>query len=201
LLTRLNSFSRRGLLRELLAPNSTQGDEAVEWLADTDPAMLPLSTSFEIFRNRFALFVFYYSTNGPAWVDKTNWLSNSSVCDWIGVSCTSDFVTSLDFGKLLEHHNVRRMLHLLSLAKTEFESLTIIVVIFFPCTILFPADIYYIFSGNGLSGSIPTEIGLLTMLTYLDFGDFVDFGELLDSKVASTPLLLPVSLQFLFCGN
>jgi hypothetical protein len=103
------SLSRLGYLHDLLAPNSTQGDEAVELLADTDPAMLPRNTSPEIFRNRYALVVLYYSTNGPGWFDNTTWLSDSSVCDWIGVSCTSDFVTSLDFGKLLEHHNVHKV--------------------------------------------------------------------------------------------
>jgi hypothetical protein len=84
------------------------------------------------------------------------------------------------------------MLHLLSLSKTKFEASRLSFVVFFPCTTLFPAGDDGR-SGNGLRGTIPTEIGLLTSLTYLNF------GELLYSKVASTPLLLPVSIQFLFC--
>jgi hypothetical protein len=102
------SSNRFGFLHNLLAPTSTHGElqyTAVEWLANADPAMLALVTSAEIFKNRYALFVLYYSTNGPGWNNNTNWLSSSSVCDWVGVNyCSStDIVADLYLCKLLEH--------------------------------------------------------------------------------------------------
>jgi hypothetical protein len=63
----------------------------------------------------------------------------------------------------------------MSLAENNLEASQLMFVIFFP-------------DDNDLRGPIPTEIGLLTGLIYLDF------GELLDRKVASTPRLLLVSL-------
>jgi hypothetical protein len=76
------SINRLGVLQNLLEPKSTQGDAAVVWLANEDSKVLPLDTSEEIFRNRYALVVFYNSTNRTGWNDNYNWFSESSVCFW-----------------------------------------------------------------------------------------------------------------------
>jgi hypothetical protein len=111
----LPSISRFGFLHDLLAPTSTMEDQiqsqAVDWLANMDPAMLPLNTSPEVFRNRYALVVLYFSTNGGGWAYNDNWLSNSSVCQWYGVIyCTgegyNDIVARLDLCKLLEQNTM-----------------------------------------------------------------------------------------------
>ncbi len=44
-----------------------------------------------------ALAALYRATNGPDWVDQTNWLSfdSSAPCQWFGVQCTDGHVTEL----------------------------------------------------------------------------------------------------------
>jgi hypothetical protein len=99
------SINRFDFLYDLLAPTSTPGEHqytAVAWLANTDEAMLPLDTSPDIFRNRYALVVLYYSTYGAEWANTTGWLSGSSVCSWEGVeSCSFDIGTTRYLGKSL----------------------------------------------------------------------------------------------------
>jgi hypothetical protein len=68
----------------------------------------------------------------------------------------------------------------MSLAETNLEASQLTFVVFFPCTIWSPDN-------NGLSGPLPTEIGLLASLEELDF------SELLDIKVVSTPCLFVAS--------
>jgi hypothetical protein len=104
------SANRLLSLHTLLAPSSVPGEiqyQAVEWLANTDPAALSLSsTSEEIFRNRYALVVLYYSSNGDDWHNNENWLSDTSVCSWYRVDCSSDVVMSVNLGRLLDHQDV-----------------------------------------------------------------------------------------------
>ena len=38
----------------------------------------------------------YYSTGGLNWIEQSGWLSNSIPCEWPGVSCTGEEVTSLE---------------------------------------------------------------------------------------------------------
>jgi hypothetical protein len=97
------SINRLDYIRNLLNLTSVLGvdqNRALEWLAEIDPAILQLNTPDVIFRNRYALVVLYYSTNGDKWNDNTGWLSSLSVCAWNGVSCSStDIVDYLELCK------------------------------------------------------------------------------------------------------
>lgn len=42
-----------------------------------------------------ALVALYNSTDGPNWVDNTDWLQTNMPCTWFGVTCTGNTVTSL----------------------------------------------------------------------------------------------------------
>ncbi|MEM9337183.1 MAG: hypothetical protein AAGA66_00520 [Bacteroidota bacterium] len=43
-----------------------------------------------------ALIDLYYSTDGPNWTNRTNWLSDAPVCDWEGVTVANGVVTLLE---------------------------------------------------------------------------------------------------------
>jgi hypothetical protein len=161
------STIRFEFLHDLLAPSSTQGGHhsaAVAWLANTDPAALPLDTSADIFRNRYACVVLYYSTNGDGWRNKANWFSNTSVCSWYGVhSCSSTGIaTSLRLRKLLDHKVVSIAalagFVIMTLAKTSLEASQ------FASSL---AHAHLVLDFNKLNGPIPSQIGLLTGLTDL----------------------------------
>ena len=36
---------------------------------------------------RAALQVFYEQAGGSNWLDNTSWLTNTSVCSWLGITC------------------------------------------------------------------------------------------------------------------
>jgi hypothetical protein len=42
-----------------------------------------------------ALVTLYNSTNGPGWVNRAGWLSNSTPCSWYGVACANGHVSAL----------------------------------------------------------------------------------------------------------
>jgi hypothetical protein len=103
---------------------SSSQAKALAWL-QTDPHF----STFELYRlhQRYALAVFYYSTNGEAWFNSTGWLSNTSECTWYMDTDTFQNVTE-DVCEEASH---------LSLFSLRY---------------------------NGLAGSIPKELELLTNL-------------------------------------
>jgi hypothetical protein len=57
---------------------------AKSWLCDTD-TWAPLANDPDLDRlwnERYAMVVFYYSTNGDGWWTNDKWLLSTSVCDW-----------------------------------------------------------------------------------------------------------------------
>jgi hypothetical protein len=43
-----------------------------------------------------ALVALYNSTNGPGWLDNTNWLETTTPCSWYGVLCSGGHVYDVD---------------------------------------------------------------------------------------------------------
>lgn len=43
---------------------------------------------FVVADDRQVLIEFYNATNGEEWRNKTNWLTNSSICSWFGIRCS-----------------------------------------------------------------------------------------------------------------
>ena len=43
-------------------------------------------TDYEI-QDRYALAVFFHSTGGETWNNKSGWLSSDSICAWAGITC------------------------------------------------------------------------------------------------------------------
>jgi hypothetical protein len=98
---------------------------------------------------RYALVVFYYSTNGQAWSTQTNWLTAKHSCEWFGVICDR-FVNYVEEVDLAANNAVGPI----------------------PGEIMFlPSMTALTLSNNGISGTLPAaHLGntpKLTML-YLD---------------------------------
>ena len=88
---------------------------------------------------------FYNATNGPNWVNKTNWLQGTSPCNWYGVSCTNGRVTQLYF----DHNNLTGTLPASLGSLSELKSLVIS-------------------SETNLSGALPVSLGNLNKLDFLE---------------------------------
>jgi hypothetical protein len=98
------------LARAIVTPlsgNETLWDEsspqfkALWWIVHEDPAqMMTLMMQDEtrslsnIFVERYAMAVLYFATDGPTWLGQTEFLGNSSICDWDdlsnGIGCNDD---------------------------------------------------------------------------------------------------------------
>eukprot|EP00980_Cylindrotheca_fusiformis_P011479 scaffold2663_cov73-Cylindrotheca_fusiformis.AAC.1 len=118
---------------------------ALKWLVNDDPRDLPIEEDSRELLERFSLVTFYYSTDGENWYLSSEWLNESSHCDWEGITCDrNDRVVEVFFGskEVLvgtlppEIGNLRKVKNL------DFDL-------------------------NNLEGSIPTEIGRLTLVTAL----------------------------------
>jgi hypothetical protein len=72
------------MLEAILADHDPLHADAKSWLCDTD-TWVPPSDDFDPDRSwneRYAMVVFYYSTNGNGWVNNDGWISSTSICDW-----------------------------------------------------------------------------------------------------------------------
>ncbi len=92
---------------------------------------------------RQALIALYTATNGPGWINSTNWNTTADVCDWYGVTVTNGNVTEINLNNNNLAGNIPPEIgNLLGLKALK----------------LF---------GNQLSGSLPMEIGNLSLLESL----------------------------------
>jgi hypothetical protein len=88
----------------ILTNTGTRQFEALDWLANSDPANLPiLTTSNRILVERYTLALLYFSAGGTSWVNQYNFLSADTVCNWNdggddpenGVFCVGAFVNAI----------------------------------------------------------------------------------------------------------
>ena len=102
--TRLSMFSTiiGSMFYDQLFPSSLAQGLALAWLAQEDPAYLPVDSEPETLLERFTLVLLYFATRGDNWPYRAGWLSNQHFCDWEGVICNeSQHVSELDFCKFL----------------------------------------------------------------------------------------------------
>ena len=132
------------------------------WLASSPLTVTP-PTVDSVASDRAALVAFYEATDGPNWVNSTNWLSDRPIGEWHGVTADGDGrVTQLDLnenqlsGPIPAELGGLTNLELLDLGENqlrgripaELGDLTFLQVLWL--------------SGNQLSGPIPAGLGSLT---------------------------------------
>ena len=149
----LSSYSGKAVLQD----SSTPQYQAFQWtLGDADGG----DWSDDVILQRYALASLFYSTAGLRWLSVTDFLLQVSYCNWDGVGCTNDTLTSLSLPSENLAGTVPREIGIL----TSLTSLDV--------------------SGNPLTGSLPVEIGLLTKLEVLDVSSTQDSN----AEVTNRPL-------------
>ena len=110
---------------------------ALDCLANEDTAILPLeSTLVDVFRERYALAVFYYSVldeeqmrEGLLAILKGSFTNENSICLWFGVDCHEDIsVNSLDWSNVYVVSRIPTEIGLLSnmtkLSASEYSAVS-----------------------------------------------------------------------------
>jgi hypothetical protein len=132
--------------------------QALEWLADEDPAQLDFNeTPLETVLERYALAVLFFGTMGESWRDSLGFLNSTSVCEWndnneLGVYCdaATGSVIELLLSKCVLYYSSGVSISLCAQHLTR-TYLPIIV------------------GDSSLEGTFPSELGLLARLVKIDF--------------------------------
>lgn len=117
-----------------------------------------------------ALLALYHSTNGPGWIDHTNWLETLTPSEWVGVTVDSGVVTQL----ILMDNGLSGSLpseigNLVGLLRLDLSNNLLSGSLpsgLFNLSNLLDLDL----SSNQLSGTIPPELGSMPNLSTLDLG-------------------------------
>jgi len=116
----------------------------------------------ELAVQKASLEALYQSTNGVLWTNNGNWLVDSNVCTWVGVSCDAEgYVTSISI-------NSNNVVGTLPSEMGELRYLTSLRM-----------------TSNAMNGTLPSELGNLSSLTTLDF-DRNSFTGTIPSQVLSS---------------
>ena len=118
------------------------------------PKPSPIQTPKPPITRRDALVALYNATDGPQWARKTNWLSDSPLGEWYGVTTDGGRVTDLN----LEGNHLRGQI------PSELGSLSNLT--------------WLNLARNQLTGAIPAELGNLSNLTWLRLWDNHLTGEI-----------------------
>jgi len=141
----------------------TDQQRALNWLAFDDPARLDTQIHpRERILQRYAAAVLYWRARGQSWMNNTGWMSGQHECSWRGFVCETKQIASHSDAQVTvwKDEEVVTELHL------HDNNLA---------TGFLPEEMFNIFSnlttlglyGNGLVGTIPSEIGRMTSLKQL----------------------------------
>ena len=105
--TLYNETRLEGIERVIKGVSNTDDTEscqykALQWLKYSDSINPPLFADDIQLIQRFSLITMYCALNGAFLSDITLWGSDSSECEWGGISCdNSGFITAVSLSKLL----------------------------------------------------------------------------------------------------
>jgi Leucine-rich repeat (LRR) protein len=164
---RLGQFIQQYLVpisgEEVFQDRNSPQFRAGEYIADVDPFTSEL-TSVELLADRYAAITFYYATNGENWdscslgdtsCEGGQWLVGD-VCGWFSVQCDDvGRISAILFGTILCVHNFD--------CRTKITSFFFLTSRHFLCIFSFLSSVSA--AGNGLTGSLPFELSLLTEMT------------------------------------
>ena len=133
--------------------SETPQKQALDWVANNDPLFNRTDTF--ITTQRYILAVLYFSTNGDAWADSLDFLSDKSACEWPQIQ-EGEFANSAircnSQGEInqiiIEYNNLNGTLPMELSQFTALEDLAL--------------------RGNLLHGTLPSEYGSLVRLEQLD---------------------------------
>lgn len=160
----LLNISDPALLQDLESPQY----KAMYWLANDDKMLdeidirnLTLS-EYDILTQRYAMAVFYHSTNGDQWYDKGEFLSTKKhICEW--GSGKEGVLPSSKHGNVIrcdESHNIQEMFFAVNHLKGQIPSELA----------QFRKNLVTLeLTGNVLHGSIPKSIETMSRIKTLDF--------------------------------
>ena len=139
-------------------PSGIWSNGAIMWVADRDDGKIyayNMPTFAGIQADRAALTALYHATDGPNWIDDTNWLTEEDLAEWAGVTTDAggraiglDLALNELTGEIPEELGQLTNLTSLDLNRNE------------------------------LTGEIPEELGQLTNLTSLDLNRNELTGEI-----------------------
>lgn len=135
----------------------TNQEKALHWLVDQDPLELQgFADELNRVRNRFVLTSIWFLTAPKSyWKDTTNWLSGAHECEWANVLCD-------------ESEGGERRIAQVAVQGIELGDENIVGVIPEDLALLSDGLVHLQLAINGLTGTIPTFLGMLTKLTFLD---------------------------------
>lgn len=186
ILARLDAVADPNLIRDESHPQGL----ATSWLIqETGQFRVCPDDDYCTLEQRWVMAVIYFSTNGDGWfqcsanpnatdlcgsdepfVGDSRFLSDTSECDWAGISCLQGCVTEIEF----EANN------LVGTIATEIG--------------LLPNLRIWGMERGGLTGSIPTQIGNLSNLIFIDL-DFNAITGSLSSELLSLSALTQLDLN------
>jgi len=121
-----------------------------------------------------ALSGLFDATGGNFWTNNDGWLNYTDVCDWYGVSCSNDgVITTID----LAENGLNGTLP----GNGVWDRLSNI-------------DTLYL-EGNDIIGSLPSDLGELTSLTFLDLS-YNNFENSIPSEFGSLSSLVLLDLSY-----
>lgn len=118
-----------------------------------------------------ALTDLYYDTAGQSWVNRTNWLQNSTPCNWYGVSCSAGHVVELELiGNRLTGAIPASIGGLTELQKLDLTSNSLQGNLPLGLTQLTKLQRLVLWR-NAIGGTIPTQLTTLAALQVLDLSE------------------------------
>jgi Leucine-rich repeat (LRR) protein len=136
----------------------TNKERAMYWLLDEDPLELQgFANELTRVRQRYVLSSMWFSTVAEnLWQNTTNWLSGAHECDWANVVCSDS------------SSGERQITEVMILQKLDLGGDEIVGAISEDLALLSDGLQYLQLAYNGLTGTIPSALGLLTKLTLFD---------------------------------